>query len=521
MTATTNLKSKNWVWLVLIVLIWFLEVAFVQEYTLQPYFKTYAAWIGKHATRWSLDFLVILLIVSFLPRRLIVLIMLLSCLFSISLVTYFEHFHVPLSEQVMLSQSGEATEFTSYALDVVNWKFAIVLFALFGLKVAILKKFRGLTRAWAKKNNKVVGWSRKKIAQLVLILLSIGLISGVSMYNMPRLYHLTMFNKWTIYAEAYGYIPAWALNYYYNRDPALLLSKAINQSKPMPNDINFNIPVKPDNIAIVQFESLDFPMLNLTYGQDVYVMPFLHSLLSNSLLYKVKYDYSFGTATADFELVTGLIPGGDRIPYKVAGFPFGELQSVARMGKEKGFTTSVLHGNHGFFYGREDAFKQVGFEQVFFTKEMVEEGTPLYKEYVLDRDTFKFGLSKLTAPKNLQFIITMTSHGPWNYQPETENEIYSQPKDSIENYFNAVRYLDNALKDYIEGLPDNTLIFMFGDHVSAQKYENYELGVVPFLVYQKGQKLHFANKAHKQKALSGELLRSDLIGGIYNYLRNY
>lgn len=58
---------------------------------------------------------------------------------------------MPLSEQVMLSQSGEATEFTSYALDVVNWKFAIVLFALFGLKVAILKKFRGLTRAWAKK----------------------------------------------------------------------------------------------------------------------------------------------------------------------------------------------------------------------------------------------------------------------------------------------------------------------------------------------------------------------------------
>ena len=154
-------------------------------------------------------------------------------------------------------------------------------------------------------------------------------------------------------------------------------------------------------------------------------------------------------------------------------------------------------------------------------KEMVEEGTPLYKEYVLDEDTFQFGLKKFSAPKNLQFIITMTSHGPWDYQPEDKNEIYSQPKNSIENYFNAIRYLDNSLKNYVEGLPDNTIIFMFGDHVSAQKYENHELGVVPFLVYQKGQVLRFSNKAEQEKALSGELLRSDLIGGIYKYLRNY
>ena len=67
--------------------------------------------------------LVILLIVNFLPRRLVVLVMLLSCLFSILLITYFEHFHAPLSEQVMLSQSSEATEFSGYALDVINWKF--------------------------------------------------------------------------------------------------------------------------------------------------------------------------------------------------------------------------------------------------------------------------------------------------------------------------------------------------------------------------------------------------------------
>ncbi len=518
---TANLKSSNWIWLGAIVALWFLEVGLVQEYTLQPYFKTYASWIGKHATRWSLDFLVILLIVNFLPRRLVVLVMLLSCLFSILLLTYFEHFHAPLSEQVMLSQSSEATEFSGYALDVINWKFTLALLALFGLKVLILLKAKGVGHALAKGSSRFGGWGRKKLVKLVLVLGSIGLISGISMYNMPPRHQLAMFDKWTIYAEAYGYLPAWALNYYYNRDPALLLNKALELSKPTPDYINFKTPVKADNIAIIQFESLDFPMLNLKYAENTYVMPFLNSLLASSLLYKVKYDYSFGTATADFELVTGLVPGGDRIPYKVAGFPFKDVQSLARIGKEKGFISSVLHGNHGFFYGREDAFKDVGFDQVFFTKEMVEEGTPLYKEYVLDEDTFQFGLKKFSAPKNLQFIITMTSHGPWDYQPEDKNEIYSQPKNSIENYFNAIRYLDNSLKNYVEGLPDNTIIFMFGDHVSAQKYENHELGVVPFLVYQKGQVLRFSNKAEQQKALSGELLRSDLIGGIYKYLRDY
>lgn len=330
---TANFKSKNWIWLGVLAGIWFLEVAFVQEYTLQPYFKTYASWIGKHATRWSLDFLVILLIVNFLPRRLVILTMLLSCLFSITLVTYFEHFHAPLSEQVVLSQSGEATEFSGYVLDVISWKFSIALLVLLGLKVAILRKVKVLPLASPKNSNKLVGWGRKRVVQLILLLISIGLISGISIYNMPPRHHLAMFDKWTIYAEAYGYLPAWALNYYYNRDPSLLLDKALNLSKPMPDYISFSTPVKPDNIAIIQFESLDFPMLNLTYGESNYVMPFLHSLLPNSLLYKVKYDYSFGTATADFELVTGLVPGGDRIPYKVAGFPFINLQSIARIAK--------------------------------------------------------------------------------------------------------------------------------------------------------------------------------------------
>ena len=508
-----NLKSQKWFWLFLIALIWFLQVAFVQEYTLRPYFTNYFSWIGKHATRWILDFLVILLIVNVFPRRLVMLTMLLSCLFSIVLLTYFDHFHAPLSEQVVLSQSNEASSFGSYVLDVISWHFAIILFVLLGVKLVMLQRARTMEGA--------ISWGRQKIFKLLLVIVPLALVWGVSLYHLPALRHLGSFNKWTIYAETYGYLPAWGMNYYYNRDPSLLLSKAVNLSKPMPDNVAFNIPVKPDNIVIIQFESLDFPMLKITYEENAYVMPYVHSLLEHSLLYKVKYDYSFGTATADFELITGLIPGGERIPYKVEGFPFAALPSLARIAGEKGFTSSAFHGNQGFFYGRENAFTQVGFDHVYFTREMLNDGIGLYKDYVLDRDTFKYALSKLTPTKNLQFIITMTSHGPWDYQPEEENEIYSQPQDSIENYFNAIRYVDNGLKEYVEGLPDNTLIFMFGDHVSAQEYENYELGVVPFVVYQKGQSLRFVNKKERKKAISGEMLRSDLIGGIYNYLRNY
>lgn len=494
-----------------IALIWLCETAVVQEYTLNPYFKNYATWIEHHAARWAWDFLVILFILNVLPRKAIWLVMGLSFIFSLTLVTYFDHFQAPLSEQLLLTQTGEATEFTGYVLDVVSLKPLLLLFFALILKLWILSK------------TKLRAWTLEKLRNLAFICVLAGSIFSITMSGLPRLYQLAMFNKWTIYAEVYGYLPAWAMNYYYNSDPELALEKAIKMSQPIPDKgIDFNIPVKPDTIIIIQAESLDFTMLNMTTANGELVMPYLHSILDKSLLYKVKYDYSFGTATADFELTTGLLPGGDRIPYKVAGFPFEKLNSLPRIAHKKGFDTSVFHGNHGHFYGRENAFKAVGFDQIFFTPELENSGIAPYKNYILDRDAFSFALKKLeNDKKQLHFIITMTTHGPWDYQPDSENQIFQKPDGSIQNYFNAMRYMDNVLAEYIQGLPEHSLIVLFGDHVSAQKYEGHELGVVPFIVYQKGENLRFDTPKQKKEAQSGNFVRTDLIGAVYRYLTNY
>jgi len=519
MTRNSNRNSR--LLILLVALIWAAEAAWIQEYTLTPYFKKWSSWVFSHGVRWALDFLIALLLIQILPRRVLSVLMAASALFALTLLTYYQHFHIPLSEQVLFTQAGEATEFSGFALQLLDYRAVFILLAALALKLLLLKQAN--FSPWAA----YAGSKKRKLFLLGLVLIPIILIWTASMQFMPTLRHLTMFNSWTIYAETYGYLPAWAINYYWNSDPLLRLEKAVSQTKPPPdNRIDFRIPLQPDVIAIIQVESLDFPMLFLTAPENSEqpgkpVMPYLNSLLADSLLFKVKYDYSFGTATADFEMISGMIPGGDRIPYKVEGFPFGSIDSLARIAEQKGYATSILHGNHGFFYGRENAFKATGFAQVLFTPEMEAAGIKLYKDYVLDRDTFELAASLLKPGKNLQFIITMTSHGPWTYQPQAENELFPESDDKIQNYFNSMRYVDNVIADYVEKLPDGSLLVLFGDHVSAQKYDGHELGVVPFLVYRKGHKLHFRTEAENDKALSGELVRTDLIGVFFKMLRSY
>lgn len=128
-------KVKGWLLFLCAAIIWTAEVAAVQEYTLDPRFVRYFSWIGKHAIRWGVDFFCVILLLSIFRVRAAALLMCLHAILAVVLVTYYQYFHIPLSEQVIFSQTAEGAEFAGFALQLVNLKLVAALALLFALKL--------------------------------------------------------------------------------------------------------------------------------------------------------------------------------------------------------------------------------------------------------------------------------------------------------------------------------------------------------------------------------------------------
>lgn len=471
-------STKTWLLFLCVAIIWTIEVAAVQEYTLDPRFVRYFSWFGKHAIRWGITFFCIVFLLSVLKIRAAALLMLLHAILAIVLVTYFQYFHIPLSEQIIFSQTAEGAEFAGFALQLVELKLAAALALLFALKLFLLSKAHQIARKWP-----------GKISAMTSAACIAGLVA-VSFVWLPPISSVTRGQSWQLYAEVYGYLPAWGINGFFFGSKEDLLRKAMENSAPVtPTELLPAISERADNIVIIQVESLDLPMLEARADDGSPVMPFLSALREKSLFYAGRPDHTFGTSTADFAMCSGYKPGGDITPYKIADFPFKEMPSLARRAASKGFETFVFHGNKGYFYNRQAPMQAMGFDHLYFLDDMAAVGVPMTEGYISDKDLFDFSLSQMQGKHNLHFLITISSHAPWPTWPGYEPVPCAQGSPLYKSYVTSMRYVDNCLKDYINKLPPDTLLFLYGDHSSGLEYEGNEAGLVPVIVFKQGSDL--------------------------------
>jgi phosphoglycerol transferase MdoB-like AlkP superfamily enzyme len=103
-----------------------------------------------------------------------------------------------------------------------------------------------------------------------------------------------------------------------------------------------------------------------------------------------------------------------------------------------------------------------------------------------DDKVFSFAMEKISASGKpfLSYIITMTSHGPFesarNYY---NNSRYDQIKDEIvKNYFNSMNYVDDSIKNFVLKIKaeiPNTYIFIYGDHTpNIQSVEYHQASFI-------------------------------------------
>ncbi|GMN99850.1 LTA synthase family protein [Parageobacillus thermoglucosidasius] len=242
------------------------------------------------------------------------------------------------------------------------------------------------------------------------------------------------------------------------------------------NQSNTGVPTyfsfgKDKNLIIIQVESLQNFVINQKInGQEI--TPTINKILKNSIYFPNFYPQTIHGNSSDAELLTqtSLFPIDRGSVY--FRFPNNKYYfSLPYLLKRQGYYTLAIHGDEGTFWNRNQVYPNMGFDKFitiddFKQDEMIGMGLG-------DKSMFKQSLKILERAKQpfYSFIITLTNHVPFDIPSyEKKLTIPNELKDTnLGNYLQSVRYTDEAIKLFIEGLKkknmlQNSIIILYGDH---------------------------------------------------------
>ena len=232
--------------------------------------------------------------------------------------------------------------------------------------------------------------------------------------------------------------------------------------------------------------------LNRTFN-GVEVTPNLNRMIKEGMFFSNFYSQVSVGTSSDTELTfnTSLMPTQSGTAF-VSYFNRVYL-STPKFMKEKGYYTFSMHANNGDFWNRRAMHESLGYDD-FYSKETYT---------VNDEDVIGLGLSdkaffsqsvekiKKIAEEHDHYygiLITLTNHTPFSEvdkygefkvtmtetvtnEDGTESVVEYPYMEGTElgNYFKSVHYADAALGEFFtkmdeEGLLDNTVVILYGDH---------------------------------------------------------
>lgn len=259
---------------------------------------------------------------------------------------------------------------------------------------------------------------------------------------------------------------------------------------------------KGKNVIAIHAESIQQFTMDLSFnGKEL--TPNLNKLASEGIFFSNFYaQESVGTSSdSEFTFNTSLMPASSGTV--AINYFDREYVTIPKLLKEQGYYTFSMHGNNGTFWNRNLLHESFGYDNFYYHT----------KDYIID-ETIGLGLSdksffKQSVPKiktisesNQNFygtLIMLTNHTPFSYigpysdysvdlevesiDPKT-GAIKKETKPYLEgtiigNYFKSVHYADEAIGQFIEdldkdGLLDNTVILIYGDHDAKIKISEYE-----------------------------------------------
>lgn len=182
-----------------------------------------------------------------------------------------------------------------------------------------------------------------------------------------------------------------------------------------------------------------------------------------------------GTANTEFELLTGIpmafMPGGS---YPYQHHVHRPLPSLVSEFKEHGYRTVALHPFHKWFWSRETVYPFLGFDSSQFLDSF--DNARRDGPYVSDEALVDRVLAELDSSSDPTFVfaITMSTHGPFDYEPvgeplvSVEEGLSATAAKALSNFASAIARADAAferLTSELEKRERPALVVFFGDHL--------------------------------------------------------
>lgn len=247
--------------------------------------------------------------------------------------------------------------------------------------------------------------------------------------------------------------------------------KVLDEARKKPEDRSFKGIGQGKNLIVIQLEAFQNFVIGTEYmGQEI--TPYINQLLKKDTLYYNNYYSNIGkgnTADAEFSTLNSLYPVIDGESYRL--YEDNKYNGLPWLMREQGYEAFAVHNYLGEFWNRENAYPYQGFEDYISIEDLIQDD--IIGMGVSDKSMFKQLLPVLKAKEDpfFSFAITLTNHHPFVLPEEDISlELAGEDMDKkLGAYLQTVRYTDEAIGQFIEdlkaeGLYDNTVIALYGDH---------------------------------------------------------
>ncbi len=371
------------------------------------------------------------------------------------LLLYHRHFEDPLTLTIATTQLYEGLTFAGKSpRSLWNWQIGLVLVALL-FKIVFMKRwYRPLYPAG--------------LFRLVFFVpfLALGVVTFRNFHRQP-FYNM----DFRIYAASLGYPQAWIYEVFTTLDRSLLIDKTVEASaetlETLPPELQ-GLSL-PNNVYLIQVESFDYQAFSARVNQKP-LMPFLNQIADSAVVYHLTDAPHYASSNVDFTILTGATNSRDFYmvmyylhPWKV----YREVETLPKIMRQKGYYNSFYHGFTRRFYERGVNYERMAFDRLYFSEDLpitAKEGKWGYR----DADLLSFVSEdnrKNPAPKKFNFIITVSSHEPFEVG-EIHRKPFSRPGNRRELYYNSMNYVDQALQRLITQAPNDSLFIVYSDHAA-------------------------------------------------------
>ena len=239
------------------------------------------------------------------------------------------------------------------------------------------------------------------------------------------------------------------------------------------------------NVIIVIWESLT-AKLHQKQHEGVTVIPTIDSLTRASVWFSNMYASGDRTEKGLAAILSGY-PAQALTSIVKETKKAGSLPSPIPSFAQQGYHTSFIYGGDLEFAGMGAYVRSMGFGQILemddFPKEQHNSKWGAHDEFIFQKsiETLK---THGTDKPFFQVVLTLTSHEPF----ETPRPKRIKGNDELSLFYNAHRYTDDCLKEYIRALQkeklwDDTILIVLGDHghrlpTTQRKTEDFAIPMI-------------------------------------------